>query len=88
MGVSHVGDLRSSQEEADTRIVLHAKHASDQGYTSVIIVSEDTDVFVLLIAFANEIPASLYQKRGTSTRVRYMDISKPRQCLGTSCLIL
>ena len=69
MGASLVNDLKSSQEEADTGILLHAKHASDQGYTSVIVVSKDTDVFVLLIAFAKEIPASLYQKRGTSTRV-------------------
>ena len=61
MGASLVNDLKSSQEEA--------KHASDQGYMSGIVVSEDTDVFVLLIAFAKEIPASLYQKRGTSTRV-------------------
>ena len=82
MGASLVNDLKSSQEEADTRILLHAKHASDQGYTSVIVVSEDTDVFVLLIAFAKEIPASLYQKRGTSTRVRYMDIRKLRAVLG------
>ena len=73
MGAALVNDLKSSQEEADTRILLHA---SNQGYTSVIVVSEDTDVFVLLIAFAKEIPASLYQKRGTSTRVRYMDIRK------------
>ena len=72
-GAALVNDLKSSQEEADTRILLHA---SNQGYTSVIVVSEDTDVFVLLIAFAKEIPASLYQKRGTSTRVRYMDIRK------------
>ena len=82
MGVSLVIDLKSSQEEADTRIHLHAKHASDQGYTSVILVSEDTHVFVLLIAFAKEIPASLYRKRGTSTRVRYMDIRKLRAVLG------
>ena len=82
MGASLVNDLKSSQEEADTWIVLHAKHASDQGYTSVIVVSEDTDMFVLLIAFAKEIPASLYQKRGTSTRVRYMDIRKLRAVLG------
>ena len=75
MGASLVNDLKSSQEEADTRILLHAKHASDQGYTSVIVVSEDTDVFVL-------VPASLYQKRGTSTRVRYMDIRKLRAVLG------
>ena len=52
MGAFLVNDLKSSQEEADTRILLHAKHASDQGYTSVIVVSEDTDEFVLLIAFA------------------------------------
>ena len=82
MGASLVNDLKSSQEEADTWIVLHAKHASDQGYTSVIVVSEDTDMFVLLIAFAKEIPASLYQKRGTSTSVRYMDIRKLRAVLG------
>ena len=29
MGASLVNDLKSSQEEADTRILLHAKHASD-----------------------------------------------------------
>ena len=75
MGASLVNDLKSSQEEADTRILLHAKHASDQGYTSIIVVSEDTNVFVF-------VPASLYQKRGTSTRVRYMDIRKLRAVLG------
>ena len=30
IGVSLVDDLKSSQEEADTRILLHAKHASGQ----------------------------------------------------------
>ena len=39
-------------------------------------------MFVLLIAFAKEIPASLFQKRGTSTRVRYIDIRKLRAVLG------
>ena len=82
MGASLVNDLKSSQEEADTWILLNAKHASDQGYTSVIVVSEDTDVFVLLIAFAKDIPASFYQKRGTSTRVQYMDIGKLGAVLG------
>ena len=46
-----VDDLRSSQEEADTRILLHAKHhASDNGYKYVMVVSEDTDVYELCIA--------------------------------------
>ena len=29
MGASLVNDLKFSQEEADTRIILHAKHVSD-----------------------------------------------------------
>ena len=57
-----VEELKSCQEEADTRILLHTKHASGQDYKSILIVSEDTDVFLLLIAFSNEIPASLYKK--------------------------
>ena len=42
---SLVDELQSSQEEADTRILLHAKRASDHGYKSVVVVSEDTDVY-------------------------------------------
>ena len=37
-----VDELESSQEEADTRILLHAKHASQNGYKTVIVVSEET----------------------------------------------
>ena len=60
---SLVDELQSSQEEADTRILLHAKHASDHGYKSVSVVSEDTDVYVLCIAFAKDIKGPFYQKR-------------------------
>ena len=73
---SLIDELQSSQEEADTRMLLHAKHAWDSGYKSVVIVSEDTDVFILCIAFANDFKGSLYQKRGTTTRTKYMDIKK------------
>ena len=79
---SLVDELQSSQEEADTRILLHAKHASDQGYKSVVVVSEDTDVYVLCFAFAKDIKCSFYQKRGTKTRTRYLDIKQVRAVLG------
>ena len=39
--------LRSSQEEADMRTILHAVHCSKSGYSSVVVVSKDTNVFVL-----------------------------------------
>ena len=81
-GSSEVEELESSQEEADTRLLLHAKHAADSGYRTVIVVSEDTDVFVLLLSFAKDIAASLYQKRGTKTRTQFMNISQLRLALG------
>ena len=79
---SLVDELQSSQEEADTRILFHAKHASDHGYMYVVVVSEDTDVYVLCIAFAKDIKGSFYQKRGTKTRTRYLDIKQVRALLG------
>jgi len=74
---SEIVELESSHEEADTRLLLHAKHAADSGYRNIIVVSEDTDVFVLLLSFAKDISAALYQKRGTKTRTQFTNISRP-----------
>ncbi len=44
-----VSVLQSNHEEADTRLLLHAKHATAT-YDRIIIKSPDTDVFILSIA--------------------------------------
>ncbi|CAH3164811.1 unnamed protein product, partial [Porites lobata] len=44
-----VRHLRSTQEEADTKIILHALDASVQGATQLSIYSPDTDVLVLAL---------------------------------------
>lgn len=72
-------DLKSSQEEADTRLELHAHHAAREEYKSVVIVSEETDVFVICLAFQTDINSRLYQKCGTQTR--YVDITIVVQAL-------
>ena len=41
--------LSSNHEEADTRIILHAIHAADNGATTIVVRSPDTDVLVLLL---------------------------------------
>ena len=41
--------LRSEQEEADTRMLLHALDATQRGVTSITIQSPDTDVLVLTL---------------------------------------
>ena len=45
-------------------------------YDEELVSSEDTDVFVLLLAFSSSIDASLFQKCGTQTSTRLIDISK------------
>ena len=59
-----VDELQSSHEEADTRILLHSKHhASDNGYNYVMVVSEDTDVYILCIALATDINSSFLSEK-------------------------
>ena len=82
--VEKAEELKSTQEEADTRLLFHADHAARAGYESVIIASEDTDVFVLCLAFNAAIPCSMYQKCGTQTGTRYVDIRKVAHALGES----
>lgn len=77
-------DLKSSQEEADTRMLLHALHAAESGYKAVIITAEDTDVLVLCVGFVKDIPCLVYQKSGTQNRTRFLDINKLGQSLGNS----
>ena len=47
-GCSEVATLQSDQEEADARIVLHAKAAADHGAKRIVVSSPDSDVQVLL----------------------------------------
>ena len=77
-----VPELSSSQEEADTRLLLHASHAAKEGYEAVVVNSEDTDVFILLLGFSNSINTKLYMRIGTRTRTRLIDIAKVVQSTG------
>jgi len=63
-GSEEVPTLKSQQEEGDGRLLLHASHAANEGFDSVLICSEDTDVFIMSLAFSNEIGACLFMKSG------------------------
>ena len=71
-------ELYTDQEEADTRMFLHASHASSHGHQRVAIVSSDTDVEVLACHHQSAIPAELTLISGTRNRSRL--ISVPRLC--------
>ena len=65
---SRVDELCTSQEEADTRMLLHASHASSNGHDCVVIKSPDTDVAVISCAFSHDINARLLFCTGTKQR--------------------
>ena len=76
--------MRSSQEEANTCMLLHALHAAESGYKAAIIIADDTDVLVLSLGFSKDIPCPVYKKCGTQNRTRFLDITKLCQSLGES----
>ena len=74
--------LTADHDEADTRIFLHAKHAADAGFASVITSSTDTDVAVIGIHHANVINASLLWLTGTRLRRRCVSLTNIAVNLG------
>lgn len=81
-GSEEVAVLQCQQEEADGRLLLHAAHAAEEGYKSVVICSEDTDVFIMCLAFHDKIGAQLFQRCGTKTRTRIVDVTKVAASVG------
>jgi len=69
----------SRHEEADGRLLLHAAAA---GHSAVIICSEDTDVFVLCLSFSEQIGVPPFQRCGTQTRTRLIDIGTLCSAIG------
>ena len=82
--VQPISELESTQEEADTRVILHAVHAARSRFASVVVVSEDTDVLILLLAFKSSISSSLFIKCGSQTRVKYIDVSRVVESIGAN----
>jgi hypothetical protein len=84
VSVSAVQELFSSQEEADTRIILHCLYAAERIADDVTISvrSPDTDVFVILLAYSTQIRQALFFDTGTGNNRRQLDIHKIADAVG------
>lgn len=63
--------LQSNQEEADTRILLHAKDANKNNYSDIVISSPDTDVFIIALSKLKAIGSNLFMLTGTGEKKTY-----------------
>ena len=69
-----LGPLKSTHEEADTRLVLHAVHSQ---FHTVVVSSRDTDVLLLLVSHFQRMQCQhLWMKSGTSKKRRYIPIDE------------
>ena len=75
-------ELCSNQEEADTRMFLHALHASNAGHQQILIKSSDTDAEVLACYFRENITADIFLFSGTRSRARVIPVSQVCEQLG------
>ena len=83
-----VFELQCDHEEADTRLLLHSKHAAES-HDTIIVKTPDTDVFLLCIAMRRTIGKNLFVMAGTGNRFRIIDTSAISNALGEelcSCL--
>jgi hypothetical protein len=71
-----------NHEEADTRMLVHAKHASKNSLKKIMIRTFDTDVVVLAIAYLRKIDAEeLWVAFGVGKHLKYLPIHAIRSTL-------
>ena len=69
--------LYCTQKEAGTRMILHAKHATDR-CRDIVIHTPDTDLVVLAIAFSKDIDSNILVKTGVKNNARIISIERIR----------
>ena len=81
---AEITQLSFMAEEADTRLLYHAKQAADtQACPAIIIRSSDTDVMVLAIYFQREIHSRiLVQRQAKKKKWKFVDIPSVQRQLG------
>ena len=83
--IHHNGLTPCNHEEADTRILLHVKHAADGGHRNISIQTVDTDVLVLAVSFFHELNIDeLWVEFGVGRNRRWFPVHKYAASLGKS----
>ena len=73
-----INDLECSQEEADTRMLLHAQHICNST-ANVVIHTPDTDVLIIAIAASTNIPGNLFIRTGTKSKARIISVERIKE---------
>ena len=80
---SEIPELKRTQEEADTQMLIHVLHAAND-FETVTLVADDTDVFILSFSSCDKLNCNLFLKCGSKACERFIDIKKLALSLGKS----
>ncbi len=80
--MQEIPELSSSQEETDTRVVLHLKYAVQCGYKSAVVRTPDTDILVILLHHAHSIALTIYLDTGTGKNRQLVNITEIAEMKG------
>ena len=76
-----ITELRSNQEETDTRVMLNLKYATTLGYKSAVVRTPNTDIFMTLLYHAHSIALTIYTDIGTRKHRQIMNVSELAESL-------
>ena len=79
-----VQHLCNSQEEADTRLILHSLDAAQRGAKELYIQSPDTDVFVLAIYRYHQLCKNTYFVTGVGNKKTVIPLGPVVHALGAA----
>ncbi|XP_028391978.1 uncharacterized protein LOC114516648 isoform X2 [Dendronephthya gigantea] len=79
--IREIATLSCDHEEADTRMLLHANHAS-QSYGNILIKSPDTDVFIIMLYFCHILQCELFFETGVNEKTRIINVRCVQQQIG------
>ena len=91
MIISQIPELTSSHREADPRLAFHAVYASSRlSNGSVCVVSDDTDVYILLLFVCSMASTNIYFRQGTNKKgIEYHNVTSLGELLGDKvCSVL
>ena len=81
VGRTEVSSLSTSQEEAGTRLFLHAQYAVNHLQGNIIINSPDIDVFIISLMVSEKINANINFKTGKKNKARIISANKVKESL-------
>ena len=82
MHMEEVFEMRSDQEETDTRVILYIKWAQDKGYASACVRSPDSDIFFPLLKYASSFTITILFDTGVKEKRRILPLPDIAKDLG------